>query len=410
MKKVLSIICALCIVTFAFAEIDPPHRYFEIGTEVHVGVSNNWFSVPDFFQETLVVDLNKMADNLSSGLTLDALLDARVNVAINGGKVFRMNIFAGAYGQGMVNISQEMLEFLANGNANTPNNTITAELGTDINAYVEAGVRFQSIIKNLGISVTPTVFVPVAYVPQVVATGKVEPQEDGSMIATGKADIKAYSVVPLNDPTNIDINALLKDVGVDFSIGAQYAILPSLDVGLEVLHIPAWAASLRNEASFSLNGDYKVNPVLNAAMGDTDTDGKYFEGSYEMSEITYTTLTEPKKIRRPIEAVLMTEWRPFGEWFDVNGSAGYVFGENHNFKFAVGAGFHLLRMSKLGGHMLDFNIKSGYQDRIWTQQAQLIWNLRALELEFNVSSRSSNFLSSFMGTGLGAGFALRVGF
>lgn len=408
MKKILSIICALCIVTFAFAEIDPPHRYFEIGTEVHVGVSNNWFSVPDFFQETLVVDLNKMADNLSSGLTLDALLDARVNVAINGGKVFRMNIFAGAYGQGLVNISQEMLEFLANGNANTPNNTITAKLGTDINAYAEAGVRFQSIIKKLGISVTPTVFVPVAHVPRIVATAVVNPQEDGSMIATGKADVKAYSVVPLNDPTNVDINALFKDIGVDFSIGAQYAIFPSLDVGLEVLHIPAWAASLRNEASFSLNADYTVHPVLDSATGGTD--GKYFEGSYEMSEITYTTLTEPKKIRRPIEAVLMTEWRPFGEWFDVNGSAGYVFGENHNFKFAVGAGFHLLRMSKLGGHMLDFNIKSGYQDRIWTQQAQLIWNLRALELEFNVSSRSANFLSSFMGTGLGAGFALRVGF
>ncbi len=408
MKKILSIICALCIVTFAFAEIDPPHRYFEIGTEVHVGVSNNWFSVPDFFQETLVVDLNKMADNLSSGLTLDALLDARVNVAINGGKVFRMNIFAGAYGQGLVNISQEMLEFLANGNANTPNNTITAKLGTDINAYVEAGVRFQSIIKKLGISVTPTVFVPVAHVPRIVATAVVNPQEDGSMIATGKADVKAYSVVPLNDPTNVDINALFKDIGVDFSIGAQYAIFPSLDVGLEVLHIPALAASLRNETSFVASADYKVNPVLNSATGGTD--GKYFEGSYEMSEITYTTLTEPKKIRRPIEAVLMTEWRPFGEWFDVNGSAGYVFGENHNFKFAVGAGFHLLRMSKLGGHMLDFNIKSGYQDRIWTQQAQLIWNLRALELEFNVSSRSSNFLSSFTGTGLGAGFGLRIGF
>lgn len=408
MKKVLSIICALCIVTFAFAEIDPPHRYFEIGTEVHVGVSNNWFSVPDFFQETLVVDLNKMADNLSSGLTLDALLDARVNVAINGGKVFRMNIFARAYGQGLVNISQEMLEFLANGNANTPNNTITAKLGTDINAYVEAGVRFQSIIKKLGISVTPTVFVPVAHVPRIVATAVVNPQEDGSMIATGKADVKAYSVVPLNDPTNVDINALFKDIGVDFSIGAQYAIFPSLDVGLEVLHIPAWAASLRNEASFSLNADYKVNSVLDSVAGNSES--QFYEGKFEVGDPTYTTLTEPKKIRRPIEAVLMTEWRPFGEWFDVNGSAGYVFGENHNFKFAVGAGFHLLRMSKLGGHMLDFNIKSGYQDRIWTQQAQLIWNLRALELEFNVSSRSSNFLSSFTGTGLGAGFGLRIGF
>lgn len=408
MKKILSIICALCIVTFAFAEIDPPHRYFEIGTEVHVGVSNNWFSVPDFFQETLVVDLNKMADNLGSGLTLDALLDAQVNVAINGGKVFRMNIFAGAYGQGMVNISQEMLEFLANGNANTPNNTITAELGTDINAYVEAGVRFQSIIKNLGISVTPTVFVPVAYVPRVVATGKVEPQEDGSMVATGKADIKAYSVVPLNDPTNIDINALLKDVGVDFSIGAQYAIFPSLDVGLEVLHIPALAASLRNETSFVASAEYKVNPVLDSVTGNSES--QFYEGKFEVGDPTYTTLTEPKKIRRPIEAVLMTEWRPFGEWFDVNGSVGYVFGENHNFKYALGAGFHLLRMSKLGGHMLDFNIKSGYQNRIWTQQAELIWNLRAFELEFNVSSRSANFLSSFMGTGLGAGFALRVGF
>ena len=89
MKKILSIICALCIVTFAFAEIDPPHRYFEIGTEVHVGVSNNWFSVTDFFQDTLVVDLNEMAEKLGGGLTLDALLDARVNLAVNGGKVFR---------------------------------------------------------------------------------------------------------------------------------------------------------------------------------------------------------------------------------------------------------------------------------------------------------------------------------
>ena len=273
---------------------------------------------------------------------------------------------------------------------------------------MEAGVRFQSIIQNLGICVTPTVFVPVAYVPQVVATGKVEPQEDGSMIATGKADIKAYSVVPLNDPTNIDINALLKDVGVDFSIGAQYAIFPSLDVGLEVLHIPALAASLRNETSFVASADYKVNSVLDSVAGNSES--QFYEGKFEVGDPTYTTLTEPKKIRRPIEAVLMTEWRPFGEWFDVNGSAGYVFGENHNFKFAVGAGFHLLRMSKLGGHMLDFNIKSGYQDRIWTQQAQLIWNLRALELEFNVSSRSSNFLSSFTGTGLGAGFGLRIGF
>lgn len=408
MKKILSIIYALCIVTFAFAEIDPPHRYFEIGTEVHVGVSNNWFSVTDFFQDTLVVDLNEMADNLGSGLTLDALLDARVNLAINGGKVFRMNIFAGAYGQGMVNISQEMLEFLANGNANTPNNTITAELGTDINAYVEAGVRFQSIIKKLGISVTPTVFIPLVHVPRVVATAVVTPQDDGSMVATGKADIKAYSVVPLNDPTNIDINALLKDVGVDFSIGAQYAIFPSLDVGLEVLHIPAWAASLRNETSFVASAEYKVNPVLDSVTGNSES--QFYEGKFEVGDPTYTTLTEPKKIRRPIEAVLMTEWRPFGEWFDVNGSVGYVFGENHNFKYALGAGFHLLRMSKLGGHMLDFNIKSGYQNRIWTQQAELIWNLRAFELEFNVSSRSANFLSSFMGTGLGAGFALRVGF
>lgn len=408
MKKLLSIICALCIAGFTFAEIDPPHRYFEIGTEVHVGVSNNWFSVPDFFQETLVVDLNKMADNLSSGLTLDALLDARVNVAINGGKVFRMNIFAGAYGQGMVNISQEMLEFLANGNADTPNNSITAELGTDINAYVEAGVRFQSIIKKLGISVTPTVFIPLVHVPRVVATAVVTPQDDGSMIATGKADIKAYSVVPLNNPTNIDINALLKDVGVDFSIGAQYAILPGLDVGLEVLHIPAWAASLRHETAFAASADYKVNSVLDSVAGNSGS--QFYEGKFEVGDPTYTTLTEPKKIRRPIEAVLMTEWRPFGEWFDVNGSAGYVFGENHNFKFTVGAGFHLLRMSKLGGHMLDFNIKSGYQDRIWTQQAQLIWNLRVFELEFNVSSRSANFLSSFTGTGLGAGLGFRVGF
>ena len=54
MKKIYCILIALCVAAVAAAELNPPHRYFEIGADVHAGVSNNWFQVSDFFNETTI--------------------------------------------------------------------------------------------------------------------------------------------------------------------------------------------------------------------------------------------------------------------------------------------------------------------------------------------------------------------
>lgn len=405
MKKIYCILIALCVAAVAAAELNPPHRYFEIGADVHAGVSNNWFQVSDFFNETLVIDFTDMAAELNKGLSFDALVDARVNIEMNFGRAFRMDIFTGVYGQGMLNVSQDILRFIAEGNA-SGDHSISGTLGTDVSVYAEAGVELKSFIKKLGISFTPTVFIPVAYVPRVDATATVTTGADGTIHASGSADVAVYSVVPLNNPAFTDFGSYMADAGLDFTVAAEYAVLPSLDVGLELAHIPAVEAGMRNKMTVSARADYTVYPVLSSTLDKTD----YYTGSYKVGDPVYETLDSPFKISRPMELTASAVWRPFGEWFDVNGSAGYVFGENKHFSFTAGAGFHLVKMCKLGGHLLDFSLTTGYENRIWTQQAELGLNLRVLELVFTVSSRAPEFLASFTGTGLGAGVGVRIGF
>ena len=67
-----------CAVLLFFAglaagEFNPYKRYFEIEVNVgdDTGISNNWFSLNDFTQETLVVDFNEMSRSLKNGLTMN---------------------------------------------------------------------------------------------------------------------------------------------------------------------------------------------------------------------------------------------------------------------------------------------------------------------------------------------------
>ena len=121
-------------------------------------------------------------------------------------------------------------------------------------------------------------------------------------------------------------------------------------------------------------------------------------------------LEEPQKVRRPVYIGFAASYRPFGDWFNVRGGLDFVVHEPFYVNFNLGVGFHLLQMSKMGGHLFNFTIDTGYNQRMWTQQLALVLNLRAFELELAVSSRSGNFVRSFMGAGLGVGVGVRLGF
>lgn len=416
MKRLFCLVALLCGLVTLHAELNPPHRYFEIGVEVDAAVSNSWFSIPDFFQETLVVDFTKMSQQLHNGLGVNFNVDAGAHMNINVGSIFRIGFFGGMNGTGQFNLSQGIIDFLAKGNADG-DHSIEAGASVDSLLYAEAGVSFQSFIKKLGIYFSPAVFLPAVYVPHTEMTAQVTSLNGGSKMEAN-ADASVYSIIGMEQfQSAIDVNSILdiNNMGFDISLGAEYALFPFLDIGASVTNIPIVPGKLRYQTTVTASFEYDTNSLFDSMLGKGSED-KTEENSEKSDEefITFPEKSEyletPKAVRRPTLISLAASYRPFGEWFNVRGGLDFVINSPFYVNFNLGAGFHLLKMSKLGGHLFNFTLDTGYRQRMWTQRLGLVLNLRAFELDLAVSSCSGNFLKSFMGAGLGVGVGVRLGF
>ena len=66
MKKIaLSFVLFVSLISASFAENFFAHRFFEIKVDVPVDVSNNIVSLTDILQETAIIDLPQIADNVA---------------------------------------------------------------------------------------------------------------------------------------------------------------------------------------------------------------------------------------------------------------------------------------------------------------------------------------------------------
>lgn len=416
MKKLFCLILLVCGLSALHAELNPPHRYFELGVDVEAAVANSWFSVTDFFQETLVVDFTKMSQQLNNGLGVNFDLNAGVNMDINVGSIFRLGVFGGLSGTGQFNLSQGIIDFLAEGNA-SGDHSIEAGVVVDSFLYAEAGASFQTFVKNLGISFSPVVFLPVVYIPRTEMTAMVVPSEDGTRIDV-RADAAVYSILGIEQfESAINVNEMLdiNTMGLDISLGAEYALFPFLDIGASVRNIPIIPGRLKYKTDITASFEYTTEGMFDSMLGKDDESGEEKKSSDESSDAIRLPeksqyLEDPQTVRRPTYIGLSASYRPFGEWFNVRGGIDFVINTPFYVNFNLGAGFHLLRMSRLGGHLFNFTLDTGYQQRMWTQRVGLVLNLRAFELDLSVSSCSGNFLRSFMGAGLGVGVGVRLGF
>ncbi len=403
MKKICCVFLLVAVMGAASAELNPPHRYFEIGTDVSAGVSNNWFAVNDFFKDVLLVDLNKMSDELKDGMNLNAAADVNVFMNLNLGKVARIGTFVAVDGDGMVNLPQTLLDFIANGNAQTPNG-FSGELYIGTAVYVEAGFSIQSFVKKFGIKVTPTVFMPALYVPDTEAAYSVSTKDDGHSSISASADISVYSAIPL-DTRTLNVSEQLAGAGLDFDLEVEYPLLKNLDLGVALRHIPAVPASMIYKMGFTATAEYAMEPLLNGSSS-----GLKYDGTYTHTDPVYETLSSPYTVQRPIIFGVQAAYRPFGDWFVVKGNADCVFKNPVYLNAGVEAGIYFLPMSKMGGHLLAAAFSMNYEDSVWIQRVTIGLNLRVLELTAHVSSQSSDFIKSFTGTGLGAGLGVRIGF
>lgn len=418
MRLLRTITVLLCAAVFtaasASAEMEKAHRFFEIGVDADAGVSNGWFRAKDIFTETVVIDFTKMADNLKKGLPIDMNAGAVTFLALNvgPGKKTHIGFSVGVEGTASGSVPQVVLDLIGKGNSlNVP---VSSDVNVRSEVYASATVDIGFFIKKLGITISPSVFVPVLYAHSRDSQFSVLSDTDGAYSVSGQLNLTAYTIAPLNDMSNLSwMQDMINIGGLDFSIAAEYPILPFLDVGLSIRNIPAVSGKLnyKTEIPVSVNIEGNASDMFEGKFPD-------FGNAVQIPELSGipSVPVSAYGVRRPLKIGLAAAVRPlFGwKWFTVRAGTDFCFrlnGETGLDMFYFDYDLMLDLMGSIGSHELAaLRLATSRENEVFCQSVGIMLNLRVLELNVAVASQSADFLKSFQLAGLGAKVGVRVGF
>lgn len=382
-------------------------RYFEIGFDTKVGISNNYFHISDFLKEEIIINMDDINDNIGNrGLGLNANLGADVFININT-SIFKASLFTDIESRINFSLEKGLVEFLANGNQLNQNIDIGAGIG--ISVYEENSFKLEIPINNLKIGVVPSYYIPVFYVPYTSATITSVISNEGSISANGTTTASVYSALPLNNLGEFS-TSMITDVfshgGFDISIYGEYKLFDTLSVGASLTQIPIVPANLLCTNKYTANIDFSMNGILNQFTENESMDTTNF--NYDISD-NIATEKDGIKLVRPFKIGFNANWKVFD-------SNILILSPMMQFKFAdftlknlLGFGFDysITAKSYLGPLVPAFT--TSYIDSIFAQQLDIALNLRLFEIDFMISTQSANFFRSFAGSGLGVGVGFRFG-
>ncbi|MBQ7159621.1 MAG: hypothetical protein IJS09_09410 [Treponema sp.] len=410
--KLIRLLIVLLITSSLFAELYEPHRFIEVGVDAEAGVSNNYFRADEVLVKDLVINVQKMAKDLSSGgLTIDYMVNSGAFIGLNFGPKFRLKIFTEVEGSGYVNAPHDLFDLLGNGY--TAGTDVDFQMEGYADLYTSFGASFHTtIFQKYGITVTPAYFVPLAYVERTVANVNVSSTMDGTTVARATAPIEVYSTASLrpykeNDFSSStitsDVTSSLKNGGFDLSLAVERPLLKRLDIGI-FARIPIMPATLNHKMTMNAYASYTVNNLLGYLDDTLET-----SNDYGIDDIVYTS-GEGKKVWRPFRMGIEGAWRPFGTWctfrpmFAMVVRNPYISGERIVYpEFGLSAEAALF-------NMLGINFSTAYKSRVFVQQLGFMFNFRAVEINIKAMLRGASFISSFNWSGAGAYVGVRVGF
>ena len=162
MKKLAATLSLVFLSAFAMAGI--PDRFFELGTDLQVGFGNNYFTPGDFFQETLVLDLNKMAKNLSNdGLAFSLDGHVKLFTNLNLSPDFRLGLFFQTNSSGYSSLPKSFFELASQGNG--LDKTYTGSLNLRGDVTTEMGASFGTHLFGFDLKVGSSYFIPLIHPP-----------------------------------------------------------------------------------------------------------------------------------------------------------------------------------------------------------------------------------------------------
>lgn len=383
-------------------------RYFEIGFDTNVGISNNYFHISDFLKEEIIINMDEINDNIGNrGLGFNLNLDANLFLNINT-SIFKASFFTDIESKMNLALEKGLIDFLANGNKLDQEFDVGAGIGVSV--YEENSFSLEIPIKKVKIKAVPSYYIPIFYIPYTPATITSVITNDGMISAKGNTTASIYSALPLDNLgefTTSMITDMFAHGGFDISVYGEYKLLKNLEVGAFLTHVPIVPSNLSCTNKYTATLDFTIEGVLSQLSENGTVDTSNF--NYDLSD-NIATEEDSIKLIRPIKVGFNANWKVFN-------SNIFILSPMIQFKFAdftlknlVGFGFDysIKVKSHLGPFVPAFT--TSYIDSVFAQQLDIALNLRIIEIDFMISTQSANFARSFAGSGLGVGVGFRFGF
>ena len=449
MKKLI-LTCALfaSIITAACAESNFAHRFFEIKVDVPVSISNNLIALTDIFneEETIRIDLPKIADQIGKGAAINANLTPSISVGLDipKGLIFGVNL--GAEASMGVGLSRDIFEFIGKGNVGKTE--LTAQLyNTYADLFAVGSVNGGWNGKKLRLNVTGSAFWALAHLEAsdtyaTVYTNKKDENgnDTNTMGMEAQLDAKLYTTVDASNMEAVkDLQALWNNtkgnLGFDIAADARYELFRFLSIGAKT-RVPIVPSRLTMVSGVH----YEMTPVEinimdmigSSANGEGSGEGSG-SGSGSSSEEESTEepqlisaavpLSTPYAIHRPMKIGISADFHPFGTLLTTNGYLGL--GIRHPFSNGMNKALKAIQGNidspdtfveyEIGGklslwNILTFKASHSYYDEIFKNEFVVALNIRLVEVDAGVSLQSANFAKSFQGAGLGAFVTVCLGF
>ncbi|MBQ0050586.1 MAG: hypothetical protein KBT11_00810 [Treponema sp.] len=407
MKKLALSLIFISLVTAAFADLYKPHRVFEIGVDAEVSVANNYLSPSEVLVKDLVIDLQKISDGIKdNGLLFDFNTKEKVFINLNISSHYRFGLFTGVEANGQMNLEQGLFKFLSTGMKVGDNLDFVLSGYTD--AFYDVGLSFQTIIKDYGVKIAPSYYVPIAYMPQVKAKGSFSTSADGKIKMEAKAPVVLYTAIDMkgvledDEDINLDIPSILSNGGMDLTFEVERNILHGFNVGV-FGRVPVVPGKLTHKTSMDVDAYFYEKNILGIMEDGEEHDHDVEIGDKEYEDVSY-------KIARPMRFGVEASYKPFGDSIFLQSSldlavrnlftpADKIIYPEYDFS----ATFGLKKITSL-------TFGTAYQDMIFSHYIGYMLNFRLIELNARVAVSSSDFIHSFGISGVKAYAGVRIGY
>mgnify|MGYP007070222248 CR=1 FL=1 len=323
---------------------------------------------------------------------------------------FRFGLFSGVESSAHFNIEKDLFELLGSGM--NIGEKKSADVTGNADVFYNMGISYQTIIKGYGIKISPSLFVPLVYVPKTTATSSIYTSEDGHIVGRAEADVDIYTAVDMYDFMedeksfdNLDLafGKLLSHGGFDLSLEVERNWLHGFNAGLYT-RIPLISGNLNHKMSTRV---WAIFEETNALGYLNDTESHTNEHGHD--DFVYSN-DENYKVHRPLKLGLNATYMPFGEFFKIQPSLGFAVKNPYSGDSIFYPEYALdLRLS-LVRKIFNFNLGTAYQNQIFQQRFGFGLNLRALEVIAQASMCGTNLKSSFDRSGYAALVGVRIGF